>query len=173
MRGSMAALSLIFLLALTLLGIDPTGAVEQQNPDPSVQAQDFELFTSCQPVSLVVESLGTDAEKIVLTRTDIINAVESRLRAARIYTDKSLQPYISIAVNVVGQAFSIDFQLHKALYDRGIGLAGLAPTWSKVLTGTHGNRGYESGSYILSLLSRLLDEFLAEYLRVNEKACEP
>ena len=40
-------------------------------------------------------------------------------------------------------------------------------TWQSGSTGTHGT----DSSFILSNVSRHLDKFLAEYLRVNEEDC--
>ena len=49
------------------------------------EAELFELYNACQPVKLAVEYLSEDAKKINLTREDIINLAELKLRSARIY----------------------------------------------------------------------------------------
>ena len=43
----------------------------------------------------------------------------------------------------------------------------MASTWHSGAVGTHG----DDASYILSAVSRYMDRFLVEYLRVNEEAC--
>ena len=105
-------------------------------------------------MDLFVESLSPDA-------------AESRLRAARLHSPESEQRlYISIAV--LDNAFSVSVRYIKDVYDPLSGLRYLAATWDTGGIGTHGG---DSG-YILSYLYRKFDQFLVEFLRVNEKACE-
>ena len=130
----------------------------------------FKLFLNCEPVDTVVEELSDDAKRTGLTKEAIIAAAESRLRAARIYNNKkNSTPYLHITVTVVGDAFSIEVALNKYLFDDETSmLHGVAKTWTKTLIGTHTN----DATFILSGLSRLLDLFIADYLRVNEIACK-
>ena len=44
---------------------------------------------------------------------------------------------------------------------------GIVPTWWTRVTGTHGG----NSDYVLGVASRKMDEFLVEYLRVNESEC--
>ena len=126
----------------------------------------FQLFTKCEPIYLLVEQLPSDALKIGLSKGAIESAVESRLRAARIYSDKSLDSYLSVKVNVVGQAFDIDIEFNKTVFDIFTGGSTYAITWKD------GGIGRTSNSeYILSALASLMDEFLVEFLRVNDEAC--
>ena len=107
-------------------------------------------------------------------------AAESRLRAARLYavTGDSLEDVIEnvmkvggaclyVYVRVVGAAFHVSVEYNKVVKDR-FGRANRAVTWVTRSTGTHGR----DAGFILSDLSRHLDKFLADYLRVNEAACE-
>ena len=145
----------------------------------SVQAQDFavtedrllrfELYTACAPVRLFVRSLPPPAADIGLTKQAITATVRSRLRGARIYTaEESGLPELDVGVNVLGLAFSISFQLHKAMLDLETDIIGTAVTWQNRGTGTHGR---DSG-YILQGIGRYTDEFIDQYLAVNESACE-
>lgn len=129
----------------------------------------FELFADCRPMYLVVESLHPDTPKIGLTEEDIQAAAESRLRSARLYHSIRSAPYLYINVNVVGRGFSISLEFKKDVYDLLSGNRGLATTWDRGSAGTHGGSG---ANYILSSISRHMDKFLVEFLRVNEKACE-
>lgn len=53
----------------------------------------FRLWTGCQPVGLLVESLSESATEIGLTEESIQTLIRSRLRAARIYTPNSLSKF--------------------------------------------------------------------------------
>ena len=137
---------------------------------------------------LVVESLREHAVQGGLTEESIRNAAESRLRAAGIYDPKAT-PYLYVNVNVGRPEkgsrhfplYSIGVEYKRVLFDDrvlglgyrvldsdwGIKLYGFATTWDI------GGAGQGDSSYILSNLSRLLDEFLVEYLRVRDsKSCQ-
>ena len=129
----------------------------------------FRLFNACNHMNLVVEHLNDDAAAIGLTEDALQTAAESRLRAARLYTDDSkraLWSYLYVRVTVSGLAFSLSVKYNKMMTD-DFGRAGSVPTWE---TGSAGRHGRDAG-YIVSALSQHLDKFLAAYLRVNEAAC--
>ena len=154
-RLTRAAL-LLSALALSLPASGARGATVENLVENRIAR--FELFADCRPMYLVVESLSPHASKIGLTKEAIRAAAESRLRSARLYRSIRSAPYLYINVNVVGRGFSISS-----------GNRGLATTWDRGSAGTHGGSG---ANYILSSISRHMDEFLVEFLRVNEKACE-
>ena len=115
--------------------------------------------------------LPDTAEGIGLARETLQAAAESRLRAARLYTEDHEKADFSslyVNVNVVGLACSISVEYNKTVTD-AFGQSGEAITWITRGTGTHGG----NGGYIVSTLSQYLDEFLAAYLRVNGSACGP
>ena len=149
------------LLALALT-ITPV----QETTDRNI----FRLFNNCEPMSLVVEVFGDDEDvkKVGLTKERVQFAVESRLRGARLFRSYISLPGLEVRVIVLGGAFSISMRYNKTLFDSVSGKNSFAPTWDRSILGTHGQRGTE---YIVSGLSELLDEFLTEYLRVNEAAC--
>lgn len=167
MRRFSTALVLTLGLLPLIISAETWAAGDNQKP----YFQFFALFTNCQPVTLTVD---LDPGRLALTEADIRNLVESRLRAAKIYTDevRAYMPIFSVQVNVVEDAFGVQLELTKALYDKalydsGLEFSGPAPTWSRWITGTHNYSG--GGAFILSALSQLMDEFLADYLRVNQK----
>ena len=136
------------------------------------KAERFRLFNGCAPINLIVEDLPDDAANIDLAKKRIQTMAESRLRAARLFDAKALPSlYISIGVlvseNRRGGAFNINVQLRKYLRDSALNLNGFATTWMRGSFGTHGG----NAGYILQGLSEFLDEFILEYLRVNEAAC--
>ena len=129
----------------------------------------FQLFTECQPLYPLVEVLTPAATDIGLTLEGLQAAMDSRLRAARLYAD----PWMAMAtlylnVHVVRSAFTVTLELQKPLWDELSGSRFSAPTWSSVVLGTHGR---DSG-YVLSAVAARMDEFLAAYLRVNYAACQ-
>jgi len=127
----------------------------------------FQLWNDCAPMDLIVERLPDDATEIGLKKEAIETTVRSRLRAARLFdAGKSQFLYVNVIVTT-GRAFSISFQYSKMIYDPASKSAGLAITWDSSGTGTHGS---DSG-YILSGVAEYIDEFIDEYLRVNEDAC--
>ena len=126
----------------------------------------FRLFNHCGPLDFVVEGLPTGASEIGLTESSLQAAVESRLRAARLF-DEDVLPYLYLNVNVFGAAFSIDLRFNKTVDDVATDLRRQATTWQVGGTGTHG----KNAGYIRSAVSEFMDQFLVEYLRVNEEAC--
>ncbi len=165
-RLTRAAL-LLSALALSLPASGARGATVEETKNRIAR---FELFADCRPMYLLVERLPADASKIGLTEEAIQAAAESRLRSARLYRSIRSAPYHSlyINVNVAGRGFSIRLEFKKDVYDPLSGDTGVATTWNTGGAGTHGG----NANYILSLLSQYMDEFLVEFLRVNEKACE-
>ena len=152
-----AQLGLLALLALTATGQDA------DNP-----RNRFELFNNCQPMRLVVEDLPDAAADIELTEERLVLAAESRMRGSRLYTAGGYGAYLYLRVNMVGDAFNISLDYRKNVRDLASGEVGLTTMWGVGAVGTHGASGAE---YIVSAISRYLDQFLTEYLRVNESAC--
>ena len=143
----------------------PTGDASQQVDGLSR----FALWTGCQPMGLLVEQLPDDAANTGLTRDALQAAAESRLRAARLYTSDTVRAnsYLYVNVNVVGRAFAISLEFRKYVFDPATGGSGSATTWDTGTLGTHGG----NASFVLGSVSRNLDRFLVEFLRVNESAC--
>ena len=138
-----------------------------------------------------------EAQKIGLTPESVRNVAESRLRAARIYGDDIFGPLLHITVNVdqirsksggtLGRIFFVQVRLFKSVVDynqylrimrtgKTEGLPkkgwGLATTWERNTYGTLGRHDKDPG-FILSYVSRFLDEFLVEFLRVNnDEQCQ-
>lgn len=154
--------TMILILALTL----PVAALGRSADDRVAR---FQLYNGCQPFELLVEDYSADEgyREIGLTRQAIQNLAESRLRAARLYTDTDSPQYLYINIKVVGRAFSIILEFKKIVYDPASDSQAYAASWNSGSIGTHGN---DSG-YILSGLSERMDRFMVEYLRANEDAC--
>ena len=168
------AVGVVAVVAVVALSIAPAVA-QDDGGDSQCSAslrECFELFNDCLPMELIVESLPPAAGQIGLTDSRLQTLAESRLRAARIYTeDRPWTPYLYINVNVGGaraRAFSVSLQYKKVLDHLRTGTDGYGTTWSTGAVGTHG----QDGGYILQAVSEYLDEFVLAYLRINEPACE-
>lgn len=155
--------SLINALVLLL-----AGSVYAATPED--QLAQFQLFNQCAAMRLVVEDLPDEASDIGLTEETLQAALESRLRAARLYANRSdlvsAPSYLYLRINQAGRAFSISLEYNKSVCETN-GLCGFAATWHT------GSVGMASDSaYIRSIVTEFTDEFLAEYLKANEAACQ-
>ena len=165
---------LLFLAVLA--GIQPGLALAQvkDNEYGSLRAERarFKLYNACRPMQLAVGEPSNDAKKLGLTEQRVRVAAESRLRAARLYTEEIARgngALLYVNANVVREVFTVDVKYHKELRDPVSTNLGLASTWQSGRFGTHGG----DPGYIIQNLSEKMDTFLVEYLRVNEKDCRP
>lgn len=127
----------------------------------------FELYHECTPMGILIEGLSQDAKDIGLTKESLHLALESRLRAARLYA-MGRPPYLYLNVHVVGAAFSVRMEFTRWLcYADDPSQCGGARTWETGSAGTHG----KSSGFLLQSVAEHMDRFLAAYLRVNEAAC--
>lgn len=136
----------------------------------------FQLYDDCAPVEVLVEDLPDRAADINLTAEEVSDLVEVRLRAARLYTEghrPGWNSYLYVYVNLLGSktsssSFSISLDYRKYLTDTDEDWdRGMATTWHT------GAVGYGDSDYILKALSDKLDDFILQYLRANEDACDP
>ena len=140
--------------------------------DRRSRVERFRLFNECQPINLsvVVQITGQDRtmiRELILTEEQVQTTAEARLRSARLYDPEKLND-LRIAVQVVGIAFHISFDFRKAVWDGASEELWWTPTWESASLGSHAG----DENLILSSVSRKMDEFLVEYLRVNEEACD-
>ena len=157
---------LVGLLAIVCVGATPSVAEDQE-----VTTLDrIALWNECKPTHLLVEELPDDAKEIRLTVEAIEVTVRSRLRAARLYTaglPTFLDPYLYVSISANTDTFYSTFEYNKPLRDDATGFLIHAETWDLSGLGRHGG----DAAYVLSILAQNTDEFIDEYLRVNEEAC--
>ena len=161
------SLPFLSLAALALLVPHAAG----QPTQAQTQRERFELFNACRPMEVLIETLPSAAADIGLTEEALQAAAESRLRAARLYTDddeKSDFASLYVNVSVTGKAFSVWVWYNKVVTD-AFDEPGRAMTHASGFMGPHGRNQRN----VVGTLSQLLDDFLAVYLRVNEPACTP
>ncbi len=120
-------------------------------------------------VAVTVEELPADAGSIGLTEDRIQTRVELRLRLAGLTPGnrKKQETHLYVNVNVGRNVFSILVQ-----YERKVNFtagnrqySSLARTWQSGSAGTHGR----DAAYITNALDEVLDKFLNEYLKANQK----
>ena len=150
----------VAVLACTL----PPPAASQDVPEGYAR---FQFLNECKPMGLVVNPLPPDGAALSLTQERIRTLAESRLRAARLFSDDLLPAYLEVNVRVLGLAFAVEIRFSKVLYDPVSNEYWPSETWRNSAFGTHGR----DGDYIMQFLSEKMDQFLVEYLRVNEDAC--
>ena len=127
--------------------------------------------TECAPVNMIAPVTGEDAEEIGLTQDRIRTMAESRLRAARLWSEELASTYLAVGVAVFRGAYAYKVTFSKWVYDSS-GSRHVARTWHRPSAawpaiGTHGG----DAGFIMQLLSEELDAFILEYLRVNEGSC--
>ena len=153
-----------FVLAVT--AALAVGAAHAEEMSFEERVERFQLFNHCRPMDLIVEGLDSDADEIGLTEESLTAAVESRLRAARLY-DEDVAPFLYLNVQVGRRAFGIWLEYKRWMCHSDSDLCGYAITWDTGSMGTHGG----DAAFIRSSVSEHMDTFLLEYLRVNEEAC--
>ena len=167
----MTGLILIPVAFVLLLGV--TAGKAQEN----LSSYDRQLFTNCAPLSIAV-GLSVKNTDVVLTEEAITEVVEPRLKGPRLFRSDAPQ-FLAVDLNVVGTAFSLRMGLNSWIADMGFGRGGTVLMWGTGATGTHGGGEYTDAAgthgaeYILGLVARHADDFVARYLRVNEEPCTP
>ena len=126
----------------------------------------FQLFNECKAFDFSIADLGSEAEKIGVTNDAVQAAVESRLRAARLY-DSANVFLLKLDINLVGGAFHIRLNFFKPTIDLATKEPYVSATWGTGFTGIHGG----NSGFVTSSLAQVMDYFLVEFLRVNEDAC--
>ncbi|MCY4452126.1 MAG: hypothetical protein OXC01_09260 [Immundisolibacterales bacterium] len=137
-------------------------------------AEKLDVFNLCpveERVDLFVDELPEHAANAGLTTKAVREAIESRLRGARLH-DRSAGPLLharfAIGVPEEGHVpfYSIEISFLRELFAERAGLFALAETWS-----TAGSGQGDADSF-LAHLDGLVGEFIAEHVRVRgTRAC--
>ena len=134
----------------------------------------YELWADCNQLILLSNPIKNKnkAAIIGLTDDDIMLAIKNRLRAAGLYgmidRDYWKKPLLVPTVMVESGTVVVKITLLKVLKDVHSSEEKHGETWSKSFIDAH----RDDASIIIAALGRLMDEFIDEYLRVNEEACE-
>ena len=156
-------------LALAFHALPASGQDEielyQLFPLLSDQLEAYEWWADCAPIGLSINLEQSENSPAIISESTVRNAVESRLRAARLMDVRSLT-YLSIDIRTVGNGFSIVGQLNKPMFDLASEFSFNASAFAYIITGV-----YSESDYLLNALAELMDDFLNNYLRINEPAC--
>ena len=150
-------------LAALSLPFTALGAISQAAEDDFAR---FQFFANCEPMGLRT-ILGSEAEQIGLIESAVRANVESRLRSARLYDSNGVNQFV-VAIDVAGAAFLVRLAYQKLVYDVSSNTIERGATWIGGGIGTHSG----DSLFLVNGLSGFMDQFLVEYLRVNEEACE-
>ena len=171
-------LTLVAALALCQVASGQDQETDEEWTNYVAAARDkFDFFNSCEGMAYYVSISGKGSNDSAPSESDIANAVESRLRAARIFEENAqvAKSYFNVYLTLAGTAASLQvgfakpgftdpYSTHRLFqFPRGM------ETWRKswLVQG-----GIGSGD-VLAQLSKDLDEFIVNYLRVNsDEACE-
>lgn len=157
-----------------LAAIGTAGAEDSGKSIHQEMAEHLDLFSLCSPgerMDLVVDDLPGHAAGAGLTGDAVRQAVEGRLRRARLL-DPNAEPLVHVEI-VLGEAekghipfYSVEVRYLRDLVARRIGIAALAETWST------GGAGQGDAASFLDHLGGYVDAFIAEYRRVRDsEAC--
>ena len=135
--------------------MSPTAAQEIESDDL------FRLFNDCNAIGLEVDRVADDLLNLGISQAAIQEAAESRLRVARLYASTA-RTSLHVAVN----RHAIQVEYRKPVRDLVTGEARPVSTFTKAVGVQE-----ETEARVMLGLSNLLDDFLVEYLRVNEVAC--
>ena len=129
----------------------------------------FQLFTGCQPGGLAVVYLSRPPNGIALSEAALRDAVERRLRAARLHVDVAeLRWRLAVRVSVFGPAFAVRAEFAKWAHDPlSSNDWGPAGTWQASILGMHG----DNTDFVQAEVQRVVGDFIDAYQRVNESAC--
>ena len=129
------------------------------------------LLAECTPMGLLVKIQDKEPDDLGLTKEAVVQMAESRLRAARLFTKTPFneESYQELVVIVTGVriAFNVRLYLTRDIDDTGFGSRGTVSIWELSSSGVHGG----NGRFVFMAVSELVDEFVASYLRANEKWC--
>lgn len=166
--------ALIIALAV-VVGIQPELVLAQDEgnkySDCLAKLTRFNLYNACRPIELLVESPSEGSKAEGITEDLLRWAAESRLRAFRLYTESSAEAgntilYVRGGLNRGDVELQVDYL--KLIHDPESGRKLSTSLWSRRFTYSgwiwHAKTASEE-------LSKMVDKFLMEYLRVNENHC--
>ena len=149
--------------------LTPLSEAEQEEFDAAAAMVDkFKLFDGCRPMELMV-SLYPDVNEIGLTEESLRIIAESKLRAAHLYAPDAVSIFHVYVETLDGASasFIAGAKYYKQVLDLGSNVSNLATMWESGDLGTHD----DDKGFILTAVAEHVDEFLADYLRVNDPLC--
>ena len=163
---------LVFLLTATLLAAANAHAFDCSNFKAKFTSREktqcMMFYSKCEPMSLVLMSDLPERTRDGLSQFTVRNAIESRLRAARIYNRKGRT---ALVVHVLSER---DAYFVQVVYVKRFMDVNFLPAYD-VMAGLWGRPSIgfydKNPRLVVSVVSQLVDEFLANFLRANQKDC--
>ncbi len=142
----------IFIISLVLVFL----AVFARAQTDLTPLERVQFWTSCEPIKLDFSFLNVDAA-LHTTEQELETILQDRLRAANLKADLSS---VILAVNItyIGLNFTIEFTL---LNTENVA----PPIWTFSLNSIGDDYPF------VHILTGIIDEFIADYLRVNAASC--
>lgn len=151
-------------------------------PTQTDERQKFQLYNGCLAIYPGVQRLSEKETEIGLSEDAISNALESRLRSANLFPSSENNPesrratllfpdkfpfsHLFVRVTVLNSVFFISLEYKKFVTDDLSGVSLTNTTWEREGIGIAADAGL-----IMNTLAGYMDEFLVEFLRVNEPDC--
>lgn len=128
----------------------------------------FQLWSNCEPMSLVVEELGEDADRIGLRRESIVATAERGLRSVRHYDPSADRSYLYVVATVGKTIFNVRVAYSKLVQDTYTQLTYHADTWDRSVFGLHG----DDPERIRLQVRNLVTTFALAFGSVNAEFCD-
>lgn len=163
---------MITSLLLVAIGASPL----QSGLRPDTELYD-KLYTGCAHVEALVDVEDEAALLGVAERQRLEVMAESRLRAARIFqpTTNPASPALGITVEALNgesmNVYSARVEFIRPMLNPSTEGSLVVSTWERGAFGYFGDRADPSGS-VHARISDFIDEFIRDYLRVNEGSCD-
>ena len=109
---------------------------------------DNNLVAFCNPIGISVSLSKQAAPAVNLSQKAIENTVESRIRAARLFS-RSANQSLSVGISIFRMAFNVRVKLSRMAKHTGFGYYGWVTVWDADILGVHGN----DGQYIVGHLT--------------------
>ena len=176
----------ILRLACVLLVVAASG--QALAGKPVTERERFDLWHDCTPVGLEVVVPTETQELTGLSKDEIETTARGKLQGARLHTPEATVGILAITVESVELPFTLSlWRVVARLFDQGAvflirvqflkwmddplsdeDVLYRAGTWSRTHFGSFEDK---SDTWLLSIISDYMDEFIADYIRVNAAGC--
>ena len=139
--------------------------IEADQKRYEAERKTFRLLHNCDKVAFLI-FFSDDSNMKGLSKDRLKTVVESRLRGARLFREifPAVNPLLSVSVFANESWYGVDLNFQKLLFDPHSEITQPIKTWETRTTEKNNGNAED----VVGTLSRLLDEFIVEYLRVNE-----
>lgn len=184
------------ILIIIMASVMSASAGDDETPGQSVTAAEikaraakltsdrFELWNHCLPVTVDLRTNYIGAFVSDLEIEEVEATIRSRLQNEQLYNpEPSVSSILHLGLNVEPETFTIKTAYIKPVTDLASGVSALVKTWEQYwlpeeqeklngdLSLISVKRHNKDKGYVLYWVSKYVDKFIEEYLRVNADAC--